>query len=284
MAGVEAVLERVEELVAEGERGLAFAMARRLAHRMSVVDRSLVPQVVKTFVQECDDATLLATLNMLSVRARTGDRLFRYGAQELATHSDFLRESLDYDRLMDLYAAASAAGLSEVTPLFYSRKHDPRGMTVDEAAPENVALELPLGTRKAMARKRDRDTIDRVMRDKNAEVIAILLDNPRLTERDVVHIAAMRPTRGEVLEKVAHHRKWATRYPVRKALSANPYTPHPIAARLMGTLMVQDLRFIAGTSVLPDHVRDVARRILDEMKARGEEPAAVPEVWELPEG
>ena len=41
----------------------------------------------------------------------------------------------------------------------------------------------------------------------------------------------------EVLEKVAHHRKWATRYPIRKALSANPYTPHPIAARLMGAFL-----------------------------------------------
>jgi hypothetical protein len=250
---------------------------------MSVVDRGLVPQVVRTFVHETDDATLLATLNMLSLRARTGDRLFRYGAQELATHSDFLRESLEYDRLLDLYSAASTAGLHDVTPLFFSKKHNPRGLTVDEAGPENVALELPLGTRKAMARRRDRDVIDRVLRDKNADVIAILLDNPRLTERHVVQIAAMRPTRGEVLEKIAHHRKWATRYTVRKALSANPYTPHPIAARLMATLMVQDLRFIAGTNVLPEHVRDVARRILDDMKARGEEPESPPEVWELPE-
>ena len=238
---------------------------------------------MSSFVEGCDDATLLATLNVLSLRARTGDRLFRYGAQELAMHSDMLRDGLSYDRLLDLYAAASRCGLDEVASLFFSQKHDPRGLTVDEAAPDNPVLEIPLGRRKAHARGRDRDMLDRVMRDKNADVIAILLDNPRIVERDVVAICAMRPTRPEVLERVARHRKWATRYPVRKALSANPYTPHPIAARLMATLMVQDLRFIAGSSVLPDHVCEVARKILGQ--APGQPSlAGQPEVWELPEG
>lgn len=283
MQGIDAVVERVQELVAEDERGLAFAMARRLAHRMTVVDRSLVPQIVNSFVEGCDDATLLATLNVLSLRARTGDRLFRYGAQELAMHSDMLRDGLTYDRLLDLYSAASRAGLDEVATLFFSQKHNPRGLTVDEAAPDNPVLEIPLGRRKAYARGRDRDMLDRVMRDKNADVIAILLDNPRIVERDVVNICAMRPTRPEVLERVAHHRKWATRYPVRKALSANPYTPHPIAARLMATLMVQDLRFIAGSNVLPEHVREVARGILGHGSGQ---PSLTPrpEVWEIPEG
>jgi len=271
MRGVVVVVERVEELVAEGERGLAFAMARRLSHRMSVVDRGLLPEVVRTFVAGCDDATLLATLNILTIRSRTGDALFRYGAQELAMHSGLLRESLSYDRLQDLYSAASLAGLTEVTPLFFSQKHDPRGLTVDEAAPENSALQLPLGRRKALARRPEREILDRVMRDRNPTVIHILLDNPRIIEIDVVTIAAMRPTRPEVLSEVAHHRKWATRYRVRKALAANPYTPHPIAARLMATLMVQDLRFIAGSNVLPDHVRAVAREILYGEENRGEE-------------
>ena len=63
-----------------------------------------------------------------------------------------------------------------------------------------------------------------------------------LVERDVVSVAARRPTRSEILEIISRHRKWASRYRVRKALACNPYTPHQISRRLLSTLMYQDVR------------------------------------------
>lgn len=258
------MVERLRVLLSEGDRGLAFALADNLAMRMRAIgDRSLLPEVIRTFTRTVDDATLLAVLHILTVKGRGGDPKFRRAATELALNSKLFRDSLDYDRIEDLYTAADAADLREVIPLFFSGRHKP-GITVEEAAPDNEHLELPLGRRKALARGFDRDTIDRLLRDKHPAVVQILLSNPRILERDVITIAAMRPTKAAVLEVIASHRKWAPRYDVRKAIACNPYCPHPIAERLMHTFRKQDLQFIAGSAVLNDHIRDEARRLLRE--------------------
>lgn len=295
MLGVESVVERLGVLLNEGDDGLAVMLAKNLAMRMSAIgDRSLLPEVIRTFTNTVDDATLLAVLHVLTVRGRSGNAAFRRASTELALNSKLFRESLDYDRIEDLYTAAWRADLKEVIPLFFSGRHRP-GMTVQEAAPDNEHLEQPLGRRKAMARQPDRDVLDRLLRDKNPAVVQILLNNSRLREQDVITMAALRPTKPQVLEVIAAHRRWSTRYSVRKAVACNPYCPHPIATRLMNTLRQQDLKFISGTSVLDDHIRDEARRLLreraqsrqkpvirgrpaDEIARQGEGPAPVPEI------
>ena len=91
--------------------------------------------------------------------------------------------------------------------------------------PENQALDLPLGLRRAAARTTDRLVLDRLMHDKNPLVIGLLLDNPRVVERDVVRIAAMRPTTIEIVTLIASHRRWGSQYSVRKAIVCNPFAP-----------------------------------------------------------
>ena len=56
----------------------------------------------------------------------------------------------------------------------------------------NPAMDRSAGERTALARRRDRLTLDRLTRDRDPRVIAVLLDNPVLLERDVVRIAAGR--------------------------------------------------------------------------------------------
>ena len=61
---------------------------------------------------------------------------------------------------------------------------------------------LTLGERKSLARTHDRSLIQRVVRDPHPDVIRILLDNPSLTEPDVVRICASRPCDPQVLQTV----------------------------------------------------------------------------------
>lgn len=103
--------------------------------------------------------------------------------------------------------------------------------------------------------------LDRLLHDRDPRVIAALLDNPRLAERDVVKIAAMRPTRAEVLACIAGHPRWATRYRVRKALAFNPATPLPLARALLPTLLHQDLVELAGSAVVAPLLRDAVRSL-----------------------
>jgi hypothetical protein len=72
----------------------------------------------------------------------------------------------------------------------------------------------------------------------------------------------MRPTRPEILEVLARHPRWSSRYRIRKALACNPATPDTIARRLLPTLMRQDLRHALEAGVLPAELVPEVRRML----------------------
>lgn len=136
----------------------------------------------------------------------------------------------------------------------------------DEAdPPPNAALArammergrpISLGERKTLARRRDRNLLARVLRDPHPDVIRILLDNPALTEVDVVRLCARRPAPPEVLGQVFRHPRWILRYGVRRALVLNPHTPDVISLQLLPHLTPADLALVARSADLSARVRD----------------------------
>lgn len=282
MPELDEAIESARALLAQTQ-GPAHTLAEDLCLRVNAQsDRSLLPQVLQTFFDRVDDASLVATLALLHRKGRSGQARYRRVAMELALNAQLFRR-LDYDRIQDLHAIAAAVDLPQVSALFLSGPHDPRGRLAEESGPENPHLEISLGARKAAARNTrfnnaNRDTLDRLLRDRNPAVVRLLLQNSRVIERDVVRMAAQRPGNPACLQAIADHPRWAQRYAVRKALACNPRTPHPVAERLMRTLMRQDLRFIAGTSNLPERVRSEAKRALNESAGappKRKKPAAI---------
>jgi hypothetical protein len=120
-------------------------------------------------------------------------------------------------------------------------------------APDFVpGRELTLGERKWLARRPDRETMQRLLADPHPEVIRRCLGNPRITEDDVVRLAAKRPGRREVLVEIARSR-WAHSPRVRVALVLNPATSEEIAVRIAGLLLRPELELVArspGASAL----------------------------------
>jgi len=114
---------------------------------------------------------------------------------------------------------------------------------------------LTLGERKSLARRPDRDLMQRLMLDPHPDVIHRLLRNPRVLEDDVVRLAAKRPGRGGVLAVIARSTKWVHRPRVRMALVLNPRTPLEIAARIAGLLLRPELELVAGSPHVPPAVR-----------------------------
>jgi hypothetical protein len=103
----------------------------------------------------------------------------------------------------------------------------------------------PLGVRRSLARRSDIGLIERLLGDPDPAVVANLLNNPRLTEAEVVRMAARSPVREEVLSAIARHPRWGTRQRVRVTLAHNPGTPTGIALGLLHLLLDQELEAIA---------------------------------------
>jgi len=242
--------------------------ASRLATRLRRLERKVASlrepgmrrAVVVEAVRDLDANDLVALLVLLMARARSGAGRARAVLQQLALEPTVFRE-MPYARVEAAYAAARSVELDGVARFFLSAALKPPEDATDRFV-GNRHLDLPLGTRRSAARGADRYKLDRLLHDRDHRVIKVLLDNPRITERDAIRIAAMRPTRPEVLEVVARHTRWSSRYRVRKALACNPATPAPIARRLLPTLMRQDLRHALEAGVLPDELVPEVRRML----------------------
>lgn len=167
---------------------------------------------------------------------------------------------LGYERLAALYIEADGKGYEEVKRLLSNtevRRKAPRDGV------ENEFLERTLGERTALARTtRDRDLLDRLLHDRNPRVIRNLLLNSRLVERDVVMLAAARPTSPDVLDEILRSPRWAPRYAVKKALALNPYLPVGEAVSLLPMLTAPDLEEVSIALEVAVAVRDAAREIL----------------------
>jgi hypothetical protein len=122
---------------------------------------------------------------------------------------------------------------------------------------------LTLGERKSLARRPDRETLQRLFADPHPEVMRRLLRNPRLTEDDVVRLAARRPGRGEQLAEIAREPRWVHRPRVRIALVMNPATPPEMAARIAGLLLRPELELVVRSPGVPAAIRAVCVEHLD---------------------
>jgi hypothetical protein len=104
----------------------------------------------------------------------------------------------------------------------------------------------PVGYRISLARRALEGSIDRLLFDSDPRVVRTLLGNPRLTEADVVKLAASRQANPEALELIAQDERWVARYPVKVALASNPLSPTRVVVSLLPYLLYQDLRMVAA--------------------------------------
>ncbi len=137
----------------------------------------------------------------------------------------------------------------------------------DAVAPERVSLIrrimlMSVKDRIKLAMKGDREARGILIRDGNKIVSTAVVHNPRITDKEVESIAAMRTVAEDVLRTVAMNRAWARIYPVIHNLARNPRTPLPTALGLLSRLQGRDLTSLSQNRNVPDGVRRQAQRLI----------------------
>jgi hypothetical protein len=232
----------------------AVTLARRLAALPAAAMRKATLRQTLLALDETAAARLCAEL----VRRGPSGAPFDVALLALTTLLD--GNELGYDRHGELYAAARQLGDAQLQRLLLSAQPPPPGLP--QPAPLGGERELTLGERKALARGRRREVLDRLLRDPDVAVLAILLGNPRITEADVVRLAARRPTSAQAQRLIVHCERFSVRYAVKRALVFNPYTPSDLAARLVVLLARPDVQQVAVDLSLGEAVRAAARDVL----------------------
>jgi hypothetical protein len=203
-------------------------------------------------------------LDALATAGRAGGPPFDLSlmaAVDLSTH-----ELLPYDSHRAIFMAARAQGLDSCMELLFTADFGEMEESVGSPRPLVPGTRpLTLGERKSLARTWKRDVLERLLVDPHADVVALLLANPRLTEDDVLRIATARRASAQVLNLVLKHKRWNCRQRVRLALLQNPNLPSAAAVRLVGLLNRSQQRELAAQARLPLTVLVALRRRLQPL-------------------
>jgi len=222
---------------------------------------------------EGDPGEWVHALAAIIARAHLVDDADALETVETLTHAA-AEPSLPYALRQRLYEAAIERGLPAIARLFILAS--PQGQLPPQLkkqlgpGPPRRPADRPLtpGERKALGRTNRRDKLLLMIKDPHPAVVAILLDNPHVTETDVVKMAAMRPAVPDALAKIAGHGRWSVRQTIKRALVQNPSTPLADAIRIATTLRAPILEELAGDHSLPDQLRRHATEVLANLQGR----------------
>jgi hypothetical protein len=175
------------------------------------------------------------------------------GASDLA---DALRKLADHEALLPLGRLLRRRARGEPAP-------DPPVVNERTLPTASSGRVLTLGERRALARRPSRAAFDKLLRDPHPMVVKNLLQNPRLTEDDVIRMVARRPAYPEVISEVARHPVWSQRGRVRMAIVQNPGAPPEIAVPLLRLLVRPELHQVTAAADVPAVVRAAASELLE---------------------
>ncbi|HYO98512.1 MAG TPA: hypothetical protein VER33_28615 [Polyangiaceae bacterium] len=233
------------------------------AERLGTILRSLPEPglrvaFLRDYIADGDDAK----------RARALDGLCEAGARATpAARGPMLAVVMLFAQMGDhpvldrLGARAVALGLVSLGRLLRRAPQlsEPEG--VARVPDYGAGRELSLGERKSLARRPNRAKLDRLLSDPHPAVIAQLLQNPRLTEDDLVRMAARRPGSAEIQRAIAQS-PWLCRARVRMALIQHPVTPSSIYVPLLAACTVPELVQICDGSEPLSTLGATARELL----------------------
>jgi len=134
--------------------------------------------------------------------------------------------------------------------------------------------ELTVGERRSLARQPNRKAFERLLRDPHPLVLRNLLGNPRLTEDDVVRLAARRPLRDSLVRELVQHPQWLLRPRVRMTLLHNPFTSSHLALALVVLCKRDELAEVLENTSLHPVLRTSARELHDRRPPLGAVPTS----------
>lgn len=131
--------------------------------------------------------------------------------------------------------------------------------------PDYGRRELTLGERKSLARSPNRKAFEKLLKDPHPLVIRQLLENPRLTEDDVVRLTARRPARPEVLQAIAQSSRWLSRPRVRLSMLFNPGSPPAVTMPLLAVCTRNELSEVLHHAESSNVLRNAALELLERL-------------------
>lgn len=132
---------------------------------------------------------------------------------------------------------------------------------------------LPRGEKITLARRASGRVAAGLLVSSDQELIAAALENPFLSEANLMRVLTMENLPRLAVECIARDRKWSCRYHLRLALIRHPLAPPARILEFLPDLAVNDLREICLDRRMPEQVREYILAHCDR-RARNSSPPA----------
>ena len=138
--------------------------------------------------------------------------------------------------------------------------------------------QLPLGQKITLARRGSARVVGALLAEGHTQTVSIALDNPGLTEAQVLKALARANLPPGVVKAVAQHRRWSHTYNVRLALVRHPASTLSTILAYLPELTVSDLRELAAPGIVSENLRKYLLAEIQQRIRRGKKLASVADV------
>ncbi len=126
--------------------------------------------------------------------------------------------------------------------------------------------QIPLGQKITLARRGPARVAGALLAEGHPQTVSVVLDNPYLTEAQILKTLSREKLPPPVVPAIIHHRKWSISYNIRIALLRQPAAPLATILSYLPQLTVSDLRELAAPGIVPETLRryiqaEVQRRL-----------------------
>lgn len=134
-----------------------------------------------------------------------------------------------------------------------------------ESLLKDLVPDLRLGERITLGHLATPRLLALLLSDLDTRVVTSCLENPRLTESEVLRLLRGAAVSRVLVEALAASPRWMDKYAVRLALVLQVRTPLSLSLAQLSGLRGRDLARVAETRDLPPLVQAAARRLADEL-------------------
>jgi hypothetical protein len=252
----------------KSERPSPEKNAERVVGRaFGVKDRRMRTAILAEYLRLLPVAELLEVVRIIMERAER--KVPRYQEAYFSLiDSEFFLSLIGPERVSEIVLQARETGCLEILRLF--SPGDPereRQVPGDLEIPAGLEY-LTLGEKKSLAKGKRTLLLEKLLFDPDPSVIRNILQNPRLTELEVIRIASRRPIPGAVLRVIFENHRWIKRYRVKRTLILNPHTPVEVSRNLLGYMLQPDLEEVSRDLSLNLQVREEAAFLLGKCKRK----------------
>jgi hypothetical protein len=168
--------------------------------------------------------------------------------------------ALEY--IEEIYEETDAERQAALNKILGEWQNEEEGsVTRERVSMLNRIMKMGVKDRVKLAMKGDREARNILIRDPNRLVAQAVASNPRITEKEVEMIAAMRSIPEDVLRLIASNRQWQRSYTIMLNLARNPRTPLANVMTIMTRMQLRDLVALSKNRNVSDAVRRQALRL-----------------------